>query len=942
MSLERYYPDCQNLDCPLNDSCRRTATRVQRSYYQTEKDPVDVLIIGDCASSKEMLYQLSFLGPEKKLIQDAAADVIPDKSIGYAYIVRGWPAEARGKYSNNKAIKYMDEKELSWVRTIGLAAFPKRREVTTCCMPFILADIERLKPKLIIALGNVVKEALFPTETKSLIQLTNVYRSFNNIPVRFIPSHISVISNPSGQESWKKQLRACFLNKIATPDSAPGSTYLLKNYNEAIEYLDSLKEIENDISIDCETLNLNKKYGNKIATIQFSETDNGGIVLPYNHPESPFDPVEISKIKEKLFDVFKNPSKIKSWVGHNLKFECNIFHAIIGTPLVSAPLYDTMVGAFLLDENRRERAPDFRYGIYTLKQLAYEYVNWDGYDKGILKERKDGNLFDLALPDLAQYGAMDTYITRRLMHMQLDVAREQNYTKQLFNLMFYLYTPMILLFSDIEQNGFLVNRTNLRRLVSKESSLLKRIEEITNEFKASPEVHKANDLLLSKSVGSNVYPLGRKPWVFDISKGNHPQTLFFDVCGLPVNTIGKSGAPSVDAAWQENNKSHPLVKIYMEWSEMRHLYDTFANTLYNRIDPQKDDLDSKTDCRIRPDFNLTKAVTGRIACEKPNLQNIPRSDTPAKKEIKNVFCAEPGHYLVQLDYKANEVRWVGILAQDEKLAYAIWQGKKMMDEYRNNPTEELLLKADTYSDIHKQTASMIFCKPIEDVTKDERQISKSVIFAILYGSHVKSVAEARGKTVEEVERWFSQFYERFPQIAQWKKQTEVNAKRFSFVEAPHGRRRRFPIFDLFRNDSGVFADSAVPSEHIGKINASIRQSVNAPIQGIASDNGMCGASLFARFIRENNKPWVICNAVHDSCVFQVPFACLDESLEAAEYWFTTGVMEYMVDKFNINFNLPLEVDFEIGLKWGDMIKWNFSKVELGEIKRKLSANSSFG
>jgi hypothetical protein len=46
-------------------------------------------------------------------------------------------------------------------------------------------------------------------------------------------------------------------------------------------------------------------------------------------------------------------------------------------------------------------------------------------------------------------------------------------------------------------------------------------------------------------------------------------------------------------------------------------------------------------------------------------------------------------------------------------------------------------------------------------------------------------------------------------------------------------------------------------------------------------------------------------------------------------------MEYMVDKFKINFNLPLEVDFEIGLKWGDMIKWNFSKVELEEIKRKL-------
>jgi hypothetical protein len=102
---------------------------------------------------------------------------------------------------------------------------------------------------------------------------------------------------------------------------------------------------------------------------------------------------------------------------------------------------------------------------------------------------------------------------------------------------------------------------------------------------------------------------------------------------------------------------------------------------------------------------------------------------------------------------------------------------------------------------------------------------------------------------------------------------------------------------------------------------------------------MCGAALFAQYIREHNKPWVICNAVHDSCVFQVPMHPdneLDIALDTAEYWFTTGVMEYMEQKFNINFNLPLEIDFDIGLVWGDMIKWNFSKEELAEIKLKLT------
>jgi DNA polymerase I-like protein with 3'-5' exonuclease and polymerase domains len=100
---------------------------------------------------------------------------------------------------------------------------------------------------------------------------------------------------------------------------------------------------------------------------------------------------------------------------------------------------------------------------------------------------------------------------------------------------------------------------------------------------------------------------------------------------------------------------------------------------------------------------------------------------------------------------------------------------------------------------------------------------------------------------------------------------------------------------------------------------------------------MCGASLFSKYIRDNNKSWKICNAVHDSCVFHVPYAELEESLKQAEYWFTEGITNYMIDVFDINFNLPLEVDFEIGLSWGSLHKWNFNKAELDTIKSKLGS-----
>lgn len=939
MVLERTYVQCDGASCPLHNSCNRTATRIERSVFQRSTDPVDVLFIADCPSSKEMLNPLAFIGPEKQIIDEVIAKVCPDKTTAYTYLARGWPVDLSKSrlYANraNVKVKNFSKDDLKWLKTLPLNNHPEKSQILEKCSHFLIKDIQQLQPKLIIIMGNIVKDALIPSERKSIHQLQNSYREYMGVTVRFVPSITSVIKNPSGKQTWQKQLTACLANKVFEPDNDLSSQiYIIKNLNEAIEYIDALKNTPNDISFDLETHNLNKKYGNKIATLQFSETINSSTIIPYHHKDSPFLPDEIEILKTHLYDLFNKPHKIKSWIGHNLKFECNVLHSIIGTPLLSAPMFDTRVGAFLLDENRGERVADFKYGVNTLKQLALDYLNFDGYNKSILHTRSEGNLYQLDLQQLAEYGGMDTIITKRLALAEIEEAREQNFIGQFLNLMYYHYTLLTLLFSGIEQNGFYVNRENLKRLTQKDSLILKAIDDITNNLRKIPEVQRANNLLLhTKNPRLNL--LGKQPWVFDFSKQGHAQALFFNVAGLPVGKIGKSGQASIDKEWQKNNKDHPMVKVYTEWSSMRHLYDTFVTTLYDRIDPQRDTVDCNIDSCIRPNFNLIGTVTGRASSDDPNLQNIPRADTPAKKAIKNIFSALPNHYLVQLDYKANEVRWVGILAQDENLANAIINGKKMMDEYRLNPSEELLHKAETYSDIHKQTASMVFEKPLEEVTKDERQISKSVIFAILYGSGTQAVADAMGKTVEEVERWFSMFYQRFPSIAKWKKRTEQFVKQYGYVETANGRRRRFPIFHLFKDANGHYSDDLVPPDYRGEIALALRQCINSPIQGIASDYGMCGAALFSQFIRNEKKSWKICNAVHDSCVYQVPYAELEESLSAAEYWFTEGVMLFMTDVFDIYFNLPLEVDFEIGLSWGSLQKWNFGKQELDIIKKNL-------
>ena len=183
---------------------------------------------------------------------------------------------------------------------------------------------------------------------------------------------------------------------------------------------------------------------------------------------------------------------------------------------------------------------------------------------------------------------------------------------------------------------------------------------------------------------------------------------------------------------------------------------------------------------------------------------------------------------------------------------------------------------------------------------------------------------------------FENFFTSHPHIYKWKMKMKDDAARLGYAEAPHGRRRRFPIFDLYRDEYGRFDQNKVPRELNFLVAEALRQASNAPIQGIASDAAMIGATLFMReCVRPQKKNWILQNAVHDSAVFQVPVEEIPEAVQAAEHWFSTGVMEFMNAVWGIDFILPLEVEMEIGLKWGELDKWNYHPSSLVEIQSDI-------
>jgi hypothetical protein len=171
-------------------------------------------------------------------------------------------------------------------------------------------------------MSNTVKDALFPFENKPITALQHVTnKTYRGSAVRFATSPTGVLKNPSGRAEWIQRVSNMISGKAADHDMSLPTARILRTMDEVREYITFLKNFDGDVAIDCETENLNKRYKNRIATIQFSTDTISGVVLPYNHKESPFSPDEMTEVKDLLFDLFAHPSKIRHWVGHNLKFE---------------------------------------------------------------------------------------------------------------------------------------------------------------------------------------------------------------------------------------------------------------------------------------------------------------------------------------------------------------------------------------------------------------------------------------------------------------------------------------------------------------------------------------------------------------------------------------------------------------------------------------------
>jgi DNA polymerase-1 len=199
-------------------------------------------------------------------------------------------------------------------------------------------------------------------------------------------------------------------------------------------------------------------------------------------------------------------------------------------------------------------------------------------------------------------------------------------------------------------------------------------------------------------------------------------------------------------------------------------------------------------------------------------------------------------------------------------------------------------------DLHTYTASLLFSKNKDRITKHERQIAKSVSFLIVYGGGAFRLAEMTAISQQKAQRIIDKYNSVFPRIAGFESHVH------SFIQE---NKYAYSIFNRRRNLLDV--DSRDPKVR----KQALRQGLNFTVQSAASDILCCAFKGLSERLPEGSTLFA---TVHDSIEIITPFDDVDRVLSIMyDEMVNTPTLK---KDWGIEFDIPFEVDLEVGPSFG--------------------------
>jgi len=733
--------------------------------------PAKIMIVGDTVTEADDRHGLNFSGPLGNTLDSVLGDVGLRREDVYI-------TNATKCFTHKSDIK------------------PSQKELK-CCKCFLDDEIKAVNPNVIIALGATAMKVLIKQD--KITKLKNQVYISEEYGVKVVPTYHPNFINRNPHEyvnvynGFKLAVAEASAKEVQQKKKITGQ-YLVVDTEENIDKVLTKLESLDHFVIDLETTSLNCLVA-KIICVSLSWKIGSGVVIPWEC------------LKNGLLERFKKilvSDKLK--IGQNIKYDIEVF---LGNKIpIKGPFYDIMLAHGLLDENSR----------HGLDDMVLRYTDMGDYWTVIEKERervakekkipKEDVSYDM-IPRtvLLPYAAKDGDATYRLYNI-FDKNLERVNLKDFYVKHPLEFMPVII---QMEFRGVKIDRERLAQLIETQKEKIVEAERILYEDPAVKNYEGKRMLSQiaklrskyeeSKSIKSR-YPNGyeeytqtalkEKDWKFNFKSTKQLRELFFTHMGLASVKETDKGADSTDVEVMEYLAGLGVViaKKLVEFRKLSKALSTYMEPIYEK---------SALDGRIHTSYNQTVAVSGRLSSSGPNLQNIPRDAL----EFKDCFIADPGFLFVKSDLAQAEFRCWATYADDEDMIADI----KAVD---------LKLKPD----IHKQSASDVYNIPVDQVTKEQRNVAKAVTFGLMYGRGSKAVADQFGISVEQANAVKESFLSRYPKATAWLDSIVREARAYKCVKSFFGRIRHLPNID--NPDKYIRAEAE-------------RQAMNSPIQAQAAD-----------------------------------------------------------------------------------------------------------